>query len=62
MRREHQPREHRCEKQTVQPMRLHRRRDEHDECARGAADLKAAAAERGDQETADDCGVQALCR
>ncbi len=61
-RREQHSGEQRREQQTVEAVRLHRRRDEHDERARRAADLKPAAAERRDHEAADDRGVQALRR
>ncbi len=47
-----------CEDQPVDPVLLHRRRDEHDEGAGGAADLKTAAAKRRDDEAADDRGVK----
>ena len=46
----------------VDAVRLRRRGDEHDECAGRPADLKAAATERRDDETADDCGIQPLRR
>ena len=46
------------EDQPVDPVLLHRRRDEHDESSGGATDLKTAAAERRDDEAADNRGVK----
>ena len=59
-RREHEPGQHRREQQPVETVRLRGGGDEHDERAGRAADLEAAAAERGDEEAADDRGVQPL--
>ena len=57
-----QPRDQRRQHQPVIAVALHDRGDEHDEGARRAADLHAAAAEQRHDETADDRRVEAALR
>ena len=57
-----QPRDQRREHQPIIAVPLHHRGDEHDEGARRAADLHAAAAEQRHDETADDRRVEAALR
>ena len=49
----------RGDEQPVHPVALHHAGDDHDERARGAADLHPRAPQGGDQEAGDDGGVQA---
>ena len=57
-----QARQQRREQQAVDAVPLDGRRDQHDEGARRPADLEPAAAERRDQEAADDRGVKPAVR
>ena len=60
--RQHQAREEGCKDQPLYPVLRHRRSDQHDEGARGPADLEPRSAQKRDEEAADDGRVEPLRR